>query len=267
MLQKIATIKLTFIGLSWLIASLLTGVALTFDDRHAAALKSLSRQLPLTWLISEGGQDPVITTWFVLVCLIAVLFFIHLACCLLTRFIHLIHNKYSGRQWLFFTIHVLFALVMAGHGLSMVMGSKQSGVTMFAGQTMKFNKEYVLSLSEVVYTDDTAMLNASYENRRAMMTRENIHREKNYAAVSITKNGRILADGHIHMLTPLRFGSWRITLTDFFISRDRPHDPVGIKLVITDNPILPFFFSTYAAMIMALLGFIIITWRNGKKRG
>ena len=87
-----------------LVGSLLIGVALTFDKSHAGAIRSLSRQLPLTWLINEAKSDVVVTTWFVSVCVIAGVFFLHLVCCLLTRLFRLIQNTVSAKQWLFYTI-------------------------------------------------------------------------------------------------------------------------------------------------------------------
>jgi len=130
-----------------------------------------------------------------------------------------------------------------------------------------FGKDYVLSLSDIQFVDDTAILKASYKKQRAMMTRSNIHRNKNYARITLKNSNRILTSGRIYMLRPLKFESIRITLTDFFIPENHPDESIGIKLVITENPIIPFFFSTYAFMIITLIGFIIITWRTEKDRG
>ncbi|MBW2605240.1 MAG: hypothetical protein JRE28_13155 [Deltaproteobacteria bacterium] len=264
MLQKISSIKTTFFCLGSLIGSLLIGVALTFDKHHAIALKSLSRQLPLTWLFNESGTDVVITVWFVAVCLIAGLFFIHLVCCILTRFYRLFQNGFSLRRWLFFLMHIMFVLVMFCHGLSMIMGYKHSDIKMLAGQATRFDKDYILSLSEIKFVDDSAILKASYENQRAMMTRDNIHRDKNYAYFDLSNDNRTLSSGRIYMLAPYRFGSIQITLTDFFIAENRLDNPIGVKLVITKNPITPFFFGTYAVMIISLVGFVIITWHDKK---
>lgn len=262
MLKKISSLKITFFCLGLLIGSLLIGVALTFDKNHAASLKSLSRQLPLKWLINESASDFIITTWFVFVCLVAGVFFIHLICCILTRFFRLIQNGFSPRQWLFFLIHMMFVLVMLCHGLSMILGYKLTGISLFAGQTTRFDKDYILLLSDVRFVDDPAILKVSYENQRSMMTRSNIHKDKNYADITLMKENRILTSGRIYMLKPLQFGSIRITMTEFFIPENRPDDPIGVKLVITNNPVTPFFFAAYAIMIISLIGFVIITWRN-----
>lgn len=262
MLQKISSIKVTFFCLSLLVVALLMGVALTFDKNHAAVIKSLSRQLPLTWLFQEGQRDPIVTTWFITICLVAGAFFLHLVCCIVTRLFRLIQNGTSPRQWLFFIIHIVFMLVMLCHGLSMIMGYKMSDVEMYSGQMIRFNNDYDLLLSDVRFVDDPAILNAPYEKQRAMMTRENIHRDKNYAGITLKKNEEVLASGRIYMLKPLRFGAIQITLTDFFVPQNRYDDSIGVKLVITRNPITLFFFCTYAIMIITLIGFIVITWRD-----
>lgn len=264
MIQKIASIKFTFCCLSSLIGSLLIGVFLTFDTHHVAALKSLSLQLPLTWLFNESDSDVVIATWFIAVCLIAGIFFIHIICCILTRFSRSFQNGFYLRQWLFFSMHITFVVVMLCHGLSMILGYKLSDVRMFPGQTTRLDKSYILSISEVEFVDDPAILKASYENQRKMMTRDNIHRDKNYARIDLSNDDGTLSSGLIHMLRPHRFGSIQITLTDFFIPENRPDNPIGVKLVITKNPTIPFFVGAYGLMIISFIAFVILTW--GEKR-
>ncbi len=264
MLQKFTSVKTTFICLGLLIGSLLAGVGLTLDKSHAVALKSLGRQLPLTWLFYEAAGNSVIATWFVMVCLVGGIFLIHLASCVMLRLFRLVQNGFSTRQFLFLLIHILFGLVMICHGISMAVGYKQSDIKMFAGNSTRLDNTYKLSVSEVRFGDDPALLKASFENQRALMSRENIHREKNYAHVTLTDGSRILSSGRAYVLSPLRAGSIRVTLTEFFIQGDSAEDTIGVKLTVTKNPVIPFFFITYAGMILSLIGFIVITRRNEK---
>jgi len=240
----------------------LIGVVLTFDKHHAASLKSLSRQLPLTWLLNESGSNIIITSWFIAVCLIACLFFTHIVCCILTRIYRLFQNGFSLRQWLFFLMHIMFVLVMLSHGLSMIIGYKHSDIRMFPGESIRFDKNFILSLSEIEFVDDPAILKASFEDQRALMTRNTIHRDQNYADIDLSIDNRSVSSGRIYMLAPYRFGSIQITLTDFFIPENRPDNPIGVKLVITKNPTTLFFFVTYAVMIISLIGFVVTTWRD-----
>ena len=267
MLQKFSTLKITFVLLVGLIASLLAGVFLTFDKHHAAAMKFLSKQLPLTWLMNESGTDGVLTAWFVTVCLIAGIFFIQIICCLLMRSSRLFRNGFSLKQWMFFLLHIMFVLVMLCHGLSMILGYKHSGVRLLSGQVFSFGEGWTVTPSDVRFSDDPAILKASYQQQRSLMTRENIHRHQNHAEISLEKEGQLLSSGRIYMLAPMQYGSVRITLTDFFISENEDKDVIGVKLVISKNLVTPYFFSAYAAMILTLIVFIVITWRNGKTAG
>ena len=266
MIQKLASIKITFFLLSVLVVCLLTGVVLTVDQHHASAMKSLSRQLPLKWLIHEARDDILLTVWFVGLCLIAGLFFIHVICCISIRIYRWLQNSISLRQWLFFLLHLMFVIVMLCHGLSMILGYKHSNIRLFEGQTFPFDDGYTLTLSDIRFVDDPAILKASYQDQRALMTRDNIHRHENYVRIALLKDNKVLLSGRIYILAPLRFGAFQITLTDFFIPENNTDDPIGVKLVISKNPVTPYFFGAYAVMIITLIGFIIMTWRNGITR-
>lgn len=261
MLSKLTTIKVTFIGIGILILLLLTGVLLTHSAPHTDTLRSLSRQLPLTWLLKEGRNDLVVTFWFLLLCAVATFFFIHLALCIGVRlYRRLTQNGLSLRQWCFFILHVLFLAVMLCHGLNMILGYKISDIKMVAGDRYHFEDTYELSLSDIRFVDDPDILKTSYPQRRTRMTRENIHRKANSALAVLKKNGQIITSDRLFMLSPVRAGSIRVTLTDFFIPNSGSGDTLGVKLVITRNPIVTLFFGTYAALIIVFGLYVALNW-------
>lgn len=262
-LSKITSIKVTFIGLVFLVLSLLAGVVLSTHEQHIDALRSLSRQLPLTWFLNEGSSDIVVTTWFILLCAGAILFFIHLVLCVGTRLYHrLTRNALCVRQWCFIILHAMFILVMLCHGLSMVIGYKISDIQMMIGDRFDFDDTYELSLSDIQFVDDPTILITPYPKRRKRMTRETMHRQKNTAQIVLKDDGRIVTRGRLAMLSPIRTGSTRITLTDFFISDDAPGASIGVKLVITRNPIVSLFFSAYAVLILVFGIYVVLNWRE-----
>jgi hypothetical protein len=156
---------------------------------------------------------------------------------------------------------MMFAVVMLCHGLSMIIGYKHSDIILFAGQTIRFDKDFVLSMNQIEFVDDPAILKAPYPDQRTLMTRENIHRDKNFAQFDLFNDAGIFASGRIYMLAPFRFGSIQITLTDFFIPENRPDDPIGVKMVITKNPVILLFLGSYTVMIISFIGFVVVTWR------
>jgi hypothetical protein len=112
-----------------------------------------------------------------------------------------------------------------------------------------------------VFADDVAILQADYQTRRSLMTRNRFHPEKNFAHITLTRKGEGMVSDKVFMLGPLVKDGMRITMTDFLYDPDKKTDPVGVSLVISKSPGTSVFFLSYVLLIVSLTGFLVYTWK------
>ncbi|CCK79123.1 hypothetical protein [Desulfobacula toluolica] len=259
MIQKLSSIKFAFYNLVCLVCFMGAGVYLSRWYKND--FKVMNETLIFEWLKSAWSQTPVLVVWFALLCLSAGLLFVNTLCCSFTKQIQVARKSGKFEKWLFFVLHCLFIVVLACHGLILVVGHKQGNITLFSNSKMLFQNQYLIEVSDIVFKDDINILKAGKQEQRIMMTRDNIHRKQNFAIVSLYQASTLMETKKVMMLSPLRHGSIQVALTDFIVKKADNQERVGVKLTITDNPLNIFFFTIYALMILSLGGYIItISW-------
>jgi hypothetical protein len=264
MIKKLASIQLTFWSLIVLGTLLCSGAVLTYMKSHAKTIRAISEQLPLDWFLHSPWDNTLVLPWFILTCLTGGILFINMICCTGLRMGSLKVNPRNLKQWLFLLIHILFAVVMACHGLSMVAGYKHSNIELKPGESFAFSPEDEIMVSGIVFKDDPDMLKADYQTRRTLMTRISFHPEQNFARITLTRKGKPPENGTLCMLSPFTQGSLQITLTDFLYIKDTPSDPLAVSLVVTRNPVVKVFFISYILLIISLILFVFLTWKPNR---
>ena len=244
----------------------LLGAGVYFNRLYKPGFKMMNEIHIFEWFSDAWSETSVLVIWFILLCCSAVLLFINALFCSLTKQINIAMKSKMLQKWLFFILHCLFIIVLTCHGLTLIIGSKESNITLYPGESIIFKNIYKIEVSEVVFKDDINILKAEKKEQRALMTRKNINRKHNFAKISLFKESKYLTESKlletkkVIMLSPLKYCSLQVTLTEFVI-RD---GMVGVNLIITKNILDTFFFTIYALMILVLGLYILLTFRNSK---
>ena len=258
MLRKLASIKLTFTLLMVLI--FLMGVGIWLSLTLPKEFKAMNLMHILDWLVKGPEIHPMVLAWFLGVCLMAAMLGLNAFSCALVRLWPRAAGTLEMRHWVFLVLHLMFLLVLGCHGLLLFMGDKESQLASYTGDIHTIGP-YTIAVKQVTFSDDMALLEIPYKERRPLMTRDRVHIEKNIVEVDLLKNGEHLTSKKIIMLSPLRWGNLQLTLTEFLPPRSEQSGP-GAYLSLTQNALNLFFFSVYAAMILLLAGFTALTWNR-----
>jgi len=257
MIQRLSSVKLAFYNLVILIVLMGMGVFISPVFKNEFTLMND------TWFfvafVFACKSAPVLAVWVVSLCACAGLLLVNTLCCTLTRQLTLAKRSGVLKNWLFFILDCLFILVLACHGLILVVGEKQSCVTMVPGQAMDFG-QYKIKVSDIVFTDDINVLKAPKKKKRALMTKKNIRIDKNYAMITLLKAQVPLASRKVMMLSPLRYKSLQVTLIEFVAGNE--NNSLKAKLTLSKNGLNTFFFMVYGIMIVTLAGFTAVTWKR-----
>lgn len=258
MILKLSSVRITFYTLLFLILLMGAGIPLSAVYKDLFARMNNTGIFP--WMASAWGELPLLVIWFLAVCLTAGLLLINALCCSFSRLLARARKAGTPRRWVFFILHCLFILVLSCHGLILATGSKQGQTVMSPGQAVDFGPFHI-RLDRVVFKDDPAILEATCQERRTLMTAANIHIRENFAAVTLFRDGQAILSRDIWMLSPLRLSTLQVTLTDF-IPKD---DGLAVDLTLSRNIINILFFPVYAIMILALAGYTLATWHSTRE--
>jgi hypothetical protein len=263
MIRLLSSMRFAWWSLAALIIWLMLGVVLTVHGPFHESLKTLSDVLVLDWLLDQSRRHPLLLSWFAVLCGLSAALLLCAACCLWTRLLSRLAVSFSLRGLVLLSVHLFFIIVMLCHTAGMMAGYKHSGIRLLPGESFTFADGYRLTLSEVTFTDDLAILRAEYKEARKLMTRDNFHYKRNLARLHLAYLDEPIARGDVRMLKPLRHGALRITLRGFFLSGPASEPRIGVRLVIMENPLVDFFFIMYACLILSMLLFLFLTRRPG----
>ncbi len=266
MIQKIASIKLTFFSLVLMVMLMGMGVVLSLFPAYTDAIEQMNQTIVYHWILSAWHENPLLTIWVLLVTVSSAVLFINTACCSMTLQLRTALKTASIQRWAFFVIHFLFLMVLACHGITMVTGHKQDNIQLYPGQSHRFGDNYRIDMVDVTFADDPKFLTMNRKKSRHLMTRENIHPKLNFADINLFKNDCKLDSQRVFMLQPMRYRSLRITVTKFVAKPQKGLQTAGVNLSVTRNIFTSFFFTVYALMIITLACFVAITWKPRKQK-
>ncbi len=265
MIQKLASIRLTFASLTLLIVFMGTGIFLTLFPEYKNAIETMNETIVYRWFLNSWQQKSVLTGWVVLIILAASILFVNTFCCIMTTQLTAAIKIGNLRRWFFLIIHFMFLMVLTCHGLALFTGQKQENIRLGQGQSHVFGDHYRMDILTVNFSDNPELLKKEKKDRRQMMTRKNFHRKKNFATISLLKDNRQVELQKVFFLEPFKYKLLRITLKAFSFMEINGRQQVAVNLVISRNVFTGFFFTVYALMIFSLAFFIALTWTPGTK--
>lgn len=266
LIHRLASISLSFYLIGALFAWLAGGIVLTLFPEPEAAIYGMNDRLVLNWLLEAKDRPVWLLGWFLGLCLLNFFLVVNLAGCLTVTLWKRLFINGRLKSVLLFALHIIILAIMAGHLANMLVGFKQEGIKLTAGETAPLPDGYGLVLEAVHFTADPNLLKNEGKGSHAEMSRDRFKIANNYVRVRLTQEGEDIAGGLVHVLSPLKAGSLRVTLRRFFIAKNHPDQPVGAILTAAKNPIHETFFLTYALMIFCLLAYILSVKNNLKRR-
>ncbi|MDA3898096.1 MAG: hypothetical protein PF482_18330 [Desulfobacteraceae bacterium] len=263
MIRTLASLRLTFISLTLLLTLMGVGIFLTLFPEYKNAVKAMNQTIIYQWFTTSWRVKPVLTAWFLMVCLSGALLFINTVFCSMTTQLSAALKIAKLRQWSFFIIHFMFLMVLTCHGITLISGHKQDNIRLFPGETHVFGDNYRIDILDVKFSDNPEFLTMDKKKQRQMMTRKNFHRKQNFAEISLFRDNRQLDLQKVFFLNPMKYNFLRITVTEFISKEINGRKTTGVNLVITRGFFTGFFFTVYALMIISMACFIAITWKPG----
>lgn len=265
MIQKISSIRVTFITLIIMLLLLGTGIILSFIPQYEKSIKLMNKAIIYIWLKNNWQDNLVLTSWFLSITITAGILFINTFFCTITKQLLSAVKIPNLRRWSFFILHFLFLIVLACHGITMIAGHKNSNIILHKGDSYLFNNRYKIVVSEIKFSDDRKFLQMDPKKSRQLMTRKKFHIKKNLARIAIFQKKKKLVEKKVSMLHPLSYRSLRVTITKF-VSKEMDGKPrIGVNLTISKDFFTKFFFTVYALMIITLACFTAVTWNPKKK--
>jgi hypothetical protein len=238
------------------------GIILVIFEDYKQAIRLMSEMVVLNFFKASWQDHILLTVWVVTICAASALLFLNTLLCSITRQLKAALQSSTLRRWSFFIIHITFLFVLVCHGLAMVSGNKESSVKLIEGDSYIFMDDLEIKVAKIQFIDNLQIIKLGPKERRKLMTRQAFHREKNYAMITIHKDGKKIADEKVFMLNPLKHSFIQVTLTHFFYKEKGKTNPVGVNLTITRNIFTQFFLYVYMIMIITLIVFVAITWKN-----
>ena len=260
MLKRLSSLQVAFWTILCLILWMGIGSLLAIKNGpYSSTFSSMNDQMIVQWLTHEAIKLPAILTWFIGLCLIAAALLLNTVLCIWQRILPMLQAARLSRN-LLAVIHIMVILVMAGHGLSMIVGEKIEKTVMFPGQTRSLGGGYSLHMDSLIFLDNPALLRLSKQEKHLKMTREVFHLKGNHAILTLTKDGRTIERSTAGILAPFDHGSLHIVLKTFILSKK--NNKLGAMMIIVRNPLAKPFFVIYALMIVSLAWYVFITWKK-----
>ncbi len=214
--------------------------------------KVMNHSLFIDWFLQDSGRYPSLKFWFVGLCLLVGLLALNLVVCTWRRFFPKL--GLSRQKWLLFFIHLLFGLLVAGHGAGFIWGWRPPPVKAHMNSTIKLDQEHQLTIKEITFYDNPQIL----KKPRREWNSDDFSFDKNRAHVSLSKNGAELVSGEIATYNPLEKGSLQITLLGFTPPVPGSSTP-GIHLQASRAPFARPVIWLFHIMILLTFVYLMIT--------
>ncbi len=262
MMRFLSSMRLAFWSLIALLLWLLVGVIIANSPSYYEATKAMNLQVLSTWLTNEALHQPVLLSWFLVLCAMCLVLGVSFLFCTSRTLLKKVQTAPSLKTTLLFTLHLLCMGIMLLHLFSMSTGFKYSNIQLEPGQSWTSPEGYHILLRSVQYTDDVSVLNMPFRQQRQHQSPNEFHYRKNTARMSLSKNGVLLAESNIGMLTPLVYRSLRITLSSFYLPQNTNSQVPGVSLVFGKNSVIWPFFVCYGLGVFLIAFYTLISWKS-----
>ncbi len=264
--KKLSSIQLCFWLLALIILWLAAGIALALHPATGDAVYGMNKQLVIDWLLQSENPDWRAAAWLLVFCLLNLLLFINMSLCLALNLLKRILFSAKLKNSLLTVIHVLVLFVMLGHLANMAVGFKQERIKMTPGSVLDLPGGYMVELNSVHFAADLRLLTMDRHKARQEMTRDRFDLKENFADISVFRGRLEKAGKRIHIMEPLKLGSFRVTLNRFFAADKNGEKHAGAVITVSRNPIHEWFFLIYALMILSFLAYTAVCIISGPIR-
>ncbi|KIX16013.1 hypothetical protein [Dethiosulfatarculus sandiegensis] len=266
-MRRLASFVVTAYTVIGLVVWLFWGRYLGDVEPYRSAVKAMNSRIIVDWFFGPAWNQPLVAIWFAGLCLLCLVLFINLACCLWVRMPFNRLGKMTGKRAALLVVHLLLALVMAAHAVSLVVGDKHEDLKVVQGQVVKLQDGYVLKVKEIEFKDDLKLLRLEKRQARHAMNSDNFHRESNLVKVSLLRNSEIMEQGDLCILSPLSLGKWDLVVTKFNLKQKNGREILSANITITSGSQALIFFFLYVFFILSLIWLLVASWQNGANSG
>jgi len=209
-------------------------------------VKTLNHSLLIDWFMQSSGRSPGLKFWFIGLGLLMGLLTLNLAVCTWQRFAP--KPGWGLQKQLLFLIHLIFALLLAGHGLGFIQGWRPEPIKAYQNETITIDQHHQISINEIIFNDNPDI----FKKPRQKWNRNDFSYEINCARIILQKDNEEILQGNISIYNPLQQGSMQVTLLEFIAPKPGSTTP-GIRLQVSRAP--------FAAIVIWLFhGMISLTF-------
>lgn len=266
-MRSLASLTLTLFALGALVLLLAMGVILAQVRPYSGLMTAMDGGLILDWLLTETdgrSGSTLLRIWFLGLCAAVGLLVVNLCACTWTRLLKRLRNGVRLHAWLLVLAHALMVLILLGHLSQMTLGFKEEGIRLLPGQSRELPGGRRLTVLDVRYLNDPAILNLTYRQARRAHTVAAFSREGNSARVALRSGAGRTAEGEVRIMDPLLTGGMRLTLSDFFRDDSGAEPRVGAVFTAAYNPLTRLFFAAYLAWVAV---YLLLAGRAFLRRG
>jgi hypothetical protein len=265
--EKLSTLQFTVLNLTVLVLWFLWGLWLSGSENYVKAFEVMNGMVGRKWLLSYHEESFLLKFWFVGLCLIMAFLGGNLILCTWNKIFRIIKVRFDGPRFYMLIVHAFFGVVALGHFGGLMLGFEYDRVKLFKGKEYTLAEGYRVKVEDVHFVDDLSV----FKKSRRELTKNDFHYRDDYADVMLTRQGEILHRDRVGILHPLKYKDIQVTLMNFMppgrhrvVDGERPMP--GVVFTISKNPVLTFFMIVYPLMIIGILIYLIITWKQAMPR-
>ncbi len=261
--EQISSLQFTTVILSVLMLWFTWGILLSESDAFRPGFQVMNRFLAPDWFSAPDRLPFLLKFWFIGLCAVMGVLGINLIFCSYTKILKIIRNRQAASRLVMLIIHVVFGLVALGHFGSFVLGYRYENVRLQDGKSFSLPNGYAVTVTEVHFEDDPAILRQRPRDRAASA----FHPKANFCEVMLTQNGTEAARGTAGFLRPFTYEGIQVTLKRFtpgggLKSRKVTSGKPGVWLIVSHNPVKPLVFMLFPVMIAGIGIYTVMTWRT-----
>jgi hypothetical protein len=261
--EKLASMNLTVWNLVIMILWLGWGMVLAGSDTFTKGFQSMNAVLIKDWVFSSKTGFPILKIWFIGLCVLMIILCINLIFCTWDKIFKIIRQKFNGPKFFMLIVHTVFGFVALGHLGGLMLGYKHNNIQLGEGQRYGFEDGYEIELTKVLYTNDHKTLKKSYRS----ITKDDFDYTKNFADITLRKDGRDISKDSIYILNPMRHKDIQVTLRGFIeppelngVKNDAGTTP-WVTVTVSKNPVLKTYLILYPIMIIGIFFYLLTTWK------
>lgn len=262
LIKYLSSLKLTTVLLVLLVIILLSGGFLTRWDSIYYGFKDMNHLITLDWFLKLDSHHPAIISWFIVLCVVAVLFGVNLVLCTADYLMKISVKKKSRYPRILLIVHIVFIVILLMHALSLVIGFKQGDIVLTQDESLELDNGCIIKVDEIHYIDDEAFLKKGKKSNRLEMTLDAFHYKENYAGISLFDNEEIVVSGKASIFSPVFGKGYQLTLDKFVF--DKKSGKPAVILTVGKNPLTWYFFTFYGIGIISLLLLLVLRWKKQK---